>query len=185
MRPSSQTVVHFWMIAAIWYMSACQPVLTATQAVSGDRSAPLNSRATAPASLKPRPMLKAPDSMIRYEIGNPNFRGRTTVEVTGDRQVTVRFEMGTQTDTYKGTLSEADFADFQKMLQANSPLSIKSAQTLGKPGEARIRLTVRTNQEEQSTEFWNSEQWQIPTLRNLVNRFNQLATTISGGKVRY
>lgn len=177
--------VKLCMIAVVWMINACQPASTSTPLRSTNLSLPLSSRVTPTASKKLVIMLNSSDSLIRYEVGNPSFRGRTTVEVKGDRQVTVRFEQNTQNDVYAGTLSMEEFTTFQKTLQSNQPFSITSTQTVGKPGEAKIRLTGRNDDQEQSTEFWSNEQWQIPTLQNLVSSFNKIATTISGGKVRY
>jgi len=130
-------------------------------------------------------MLNSSDSFVRYEVGNPNFRGRTTVEVFGNGQLTVRFEQGERKDVYTGQLLDDQFVSFQQTLQANPPLSLESSQTMGKPGEDRIRLTIMDNGREETIEFWNSEQWQIPALRTLVTTFQQIASDISDGNVRY
>ena len=45
-------------------------------------------------------MLETVDNLVRYQVGNPNFRGQTTVEVFGNAEVNVIFELNSQKDHF-------------------------------------------------------------------------------------
>ena len=130
-------------------------------------------------------MLETLDSFVRYQVGNPNFEGRTTVEVQGDAQVTVTFERGNQKERYTGTLSIEALAQFRDTLNANSPQSLQSSRATGTAGEARIQFTGRSPDGEWKTELWSNEQWSNTSLRSLVVAFNDIAKKISDGLVKY
>jgi hypothetical protein len=131
------------------------------------------------------PILAAAADWVEYAVGNPNFRGRTTVKVDGNGGVDVRFEHAGKTDHYTGQLDAGELAGLRDMLAANDPRALKSGRATGKPDEARIELTVSSGGASAKVVLWDAEQWQMPPLRALVVSFNAIASKVSGGKVKY
>lgn len=131
------------------------------------------------------PILAAAADWIEYAVGNPNFRGRTTVKVTGNGGVEVSFEHAGKTYRYAGQLDAGELRGFRDTLAANDPRALKSGRATGKPDEARIELTVRSGGETAKVVLWDAEQWQLPPLRALVVAFSAIASKTSGGKVTY
>lgn len=136
-------------------------------------------------------LLSTANSLIRYEVGNPYFRGKTTVEVKGNGLVTVmfeqhatQFEQHTTKDIYEGQLTKIQLEDFREILATNSPLTLKSQREWGVPDERRVRFTVvEPSNQEYITELWYREQQQ--SLQTLIQTFKQIAFDISEGKVQY
>lgn len=131
------------------------------------------------------PILAAAADWVEYAVGNPNFRGRTTVKVAGTGGVEVGFEHAGKTFRYAGRLEAGELRAFRDTLAANDPRALKSARATGKPDEARIELTVGSGGTSVKVVLWDAEQWQMPPLRALVVAFNAIASKTSGGKVKY
>jgi hypothetical protein len=139
---------------------------------------------SAPASPS-APLLAAATDAIQYAVGNPSFRGRTTVKVTGSGAVEVTSEHGGKTDRYTGQLDAGALHSLRDTLTAHDPRALQSARTTGKPDEARIELTATGAGGDVKVVLWDGEQWQMPPLRALVVTFNEIAGKTSGGKVKY
>lgn len=166
-------------------LTACQASLSTPEQTVLQPTEPSNLSSMSMDS-KDSGLLQTPDSFIRYEVGNPNFHGRTTVEVKGNGSVTVRFQRGSQDDRYTGTLSNEALENLRQTLQTHNPQSLQSSRSTGVPDEARIRFTMGgATESEQVTELWHNEQWNNPDLRSLVVAFTNLAKQVSGGKVQY
>lgn len=167
------------------FLAACEASLFTPNQTVLKPTEPLNLSSMSMAS-EDSGILKSAESFIRYEVGNPNFHGRTTVEVKGNGSVTVRFQRGGQDNLYTGTLSDEALEKFRQTLQSHNPQSLQPSRSTGVPDEARIRFTIGGGEEsEHVTELWNNEQWNNPALRSLVVAFTNLAKQISGGKVQY
>ncbi len=133
----------------------------------------------------PAPLLAAATDTIEYAVGNPNFRGRTTVKITGNGAVEVTSEHDGKTDHYTGQLDAGALRDLRETLTAHDPRTLQSARATGKPDEARIEITASGTAGNVKAVLWDGEQWQMPPLRALVMAFNEIASKASGGKVKY
>lgn len=130
------------------------------------------------------PLLAASGDSIQYAVGNPNFRGRTTVKIAGDGAVEVSSEAGGKIDRYTGTLDAAELGKLRETLAANDPRALDTTPRNGVPDEARIELTLGGARNAR-IELWDNEQWKQPALRALVVAFNEIASKVSDGKIRY
>jgi hypothetical protein len=141
------------------------------------------SSASAPAAAPA--VLQSAADWVRYEAGNPEFRGRTTVELRGDGSVSASFQRGAKVDSYRSTLDAAALDGWRTLLQSSDLPTLKSQRSTPQPDEVRIRITLLAGSTPTEAELWSGEQWQIPKLRALVVAFSQLASSASGGAIRY
>ncbi len=132
-----------------------------------------------------QPMLVNAGDAVTYAVGNPNFRGRTTVKVTHDGSETVTSERAGKTDRYVGKLGADALAKLRATLSENDPRGFSSKRTTAQPDEARIEIGLVTGGTKTNHAFWDAEQHKVPALRKLVAVFNEVATTISKGKLTY
>jgi hypothetical protein len=121
---------------------------------------------------------------VIYQVGNPHFRGQTTVTVFEDAQAQVRFEQGEQISEFKGVVADGDYLELQDFL-AEEGLPIPQKEVVPKPDETRIMLTIGEGDLVETRAYWSSEQWQDASLRSLVLLFNRVATAVSKGQVRF
>jgi hypothetical protein len=170
--PSSSSTTFTPTVAAHPMVASSPPPSTAMQTPSQ------------PAS-NPTPILATAADWVEYAVGNPSFRGRTTVKVGGDGAVDVGFDHNGKTDRYAGQLDAVELRGLRDTLTANDPRALKSARATGKPDEARIELTVGSGGHSAKVVMWDAEQWKMPPLRALVVSFNAIANKTSGGKVKY
>ena len=163
------------------------PVPTVASAHAAPAPTPSSSAMTStpPPASTAAPILSAATDSIQYAVGNPSFRGRTVVKVTGSGAVDVSFERGGKTDRYTGQLDADELRGLRDNLASHDPRALHSARATGKPDEARIELTIRGTAGDSQVTLWDGEQWQIPSLRALVVAFNAIASKTSGGKVKY
>lgn len=140
---------------------------------------------TAPAVQTGPPLLVAPGDRVAYAVGNPHFRGRTTVEVAHDGAATVGFLRADKADRYTGQLDATALARLRATLAANDPRGFASARDTASPDEARIEITLTTGGTRSVHAYWDAEQHEMPALRQLVLQFNEIASTVSGGRVTY
>jgi hypothetical protein len=131
------------------------------------------------------PILATATDTIQYAVGNPSFRGRTVVKVTGSGAVDVSFERGGKTDHYTGQLDADELRGLRDTLASHDPRALHSGRATGKPDEARIEITIHGSAGDSQVTLWDGEQWQMPPLRALVVAFNGIASKTSGGKVKY
>ena len=125
------------------------------------------------------------DDWIQYGVGNASFRGRTTVRIEANGGAQVVYERGTLRDEYPGTLTPDEISSLQQALVEADPRALTSQREVASPGEARIRISWYLAGDESHVELWDNEQWEIPALRQWVERFNATAKTVSGGKVTH
>ncbi len=162
------------------------PAATANPPPAATATAPTPPSSTAMTTPPPSaPLLAAATDSIQYAVGNPSFRGRTTVKVTGSGAVEVTSEHGGKTDRYTGQLDPGALHDLRDTLTTNDPRTLNSARATGQPDEARIELTVSAAGGDAKVVLWDGEQWKMPPLRALVMKFNEIASKTSGGKVKY
>jgi len=131
------------------------------------------------------PLLQSAGDSVRYATGNPGFRGRTTVEVRGDRSVEAGFERGKDHKTYRATLSAAEFDALRRQLEAHDPRSLRAGRELAQPDEPQVEMTIVVNAQRVETRAWYGEQWANPRLRGLIVAFTELAERVSRGKIAF
>lgn len=122
---------------------------------------------------------------IRYEVGNPNFEGKTIVEVLTGGGTTVSFLQGKKEEKYEGAIPAADLKSFYQLLETNNPCALKPSTKPGTPGTAIIKITFSESGTVCSSRNWNDEQWENEKLKKWVVYFNTLASQVSNGKVEY
>jgi len=122
---------------------------------------------------------------VRYAAGNARFRGRTTVEVRGDRTVEAAFERGKDIRSWRSTLSPDEFDALRRQLEASDPRLLRSARELAEPDESQVHLTVVGGAGRVETQAWYGEQWTNPRLRGLIVAFTDLAGSVSRGKIPF
>lgn len=139
----------------------------------------------APASAAATGSLQSAADLLRYEAGNAEFRGRTTVELRGNGSVTATFQRGASVDRYQSTLTAAELESWRQRLRDSDLPSLRSQRSTPQPDEVRIRITLSEGATLTEAELWSGEQWQNPRLRALVVAFGQLASQASGGAIRH
>ncbi len=112
---------------------------------------------------------------VKYEVGNPNFRGRTTVEILRDKEVHVLHVQGENSEKYKGLLDDGEFSKIMDTLSETRPCTFNDGGRLGKPGEVKVKFTITTESDECSSEVWLNEQWENSNMRKVVGIFEELA----------
>jgi hypothetical protein len=130
-------------------------------------------------------LLRSASDMVRYAAGNPEFRGRTTVEVRGDRSVEASFQRGKDHKTYRATLSAAEFDALRRQLAEHDPRSLRPGRELAQPDEPQVEMTVVEGAQRVETRAWYGEQWTNPRLRGLIVAFTDLAARVSRGKIPF
>lgn len=122
---------------------------------------------------------------IHYEVGNPNFRGQTKININHSGELSLKFKKGQENMSFKHHLSHQEMEQLIVLLQTNNPCDLSSSDTPGQPGAAKIHLIFSKNKQLCSSNIWYNEQWKNPILRNLVVFFNNIANQVSEGKVKY
>ena len=162
------------------------PAASANPAPAAPAQPPPPSTAmTTPPPSAAAPVLAAATDSIQYAVGNPSFRGRTTVKVTGSGAVEVSFEHAGKTDRYTGQLDPGALRALRDTVTTHDPRTLQSARATGQPDETRIELTVSAGGGDAKVVLWDGEQWKLPPLRALVMAFNEIASKTTGGKVKY
>lgn len=146
----------------------------------------MNPDPTAPGPSHPRPsLLASAGDLVRYEAGNPNFRGRTSVEIRGDGQANIRFQQGQQSSAFQLRLDATQLAKWRELLDSHPPGALVSSRSVGQPDEVRVHFTILQGTTTQSTELWYNERWSNPSLHALIQAFTALATQASAGKIQF
>jgi hypothetical protein len=128
-------------------------------------------------------LLRAATDRIRYEAGNPGFRGRTAVELRGDGSVEVSFQREAEIDTYRLQLPPADFEALRQQLGAADPKGLRASRDTAAPDEDQVQIVVADSSGRTEVEAWYGEQWTNPKLQALIALFSALADRASGGKI--
>lgn len=126
---------------------------------------------------------KIMNSEAKYQVGNPHFKGQTTVEVKNN-EILVSFLQGENTKEYKGKLSEVEASKFWENLTATNICSFNSDRA-GIPGEAKILFSLKSETETCQTEVWESDRSENKDLQEAINLFQNLAKEVSKGEVQY
>ena len=132
----------------------------------------------------PPALLHAASDSIRYEVGNPGFRGRTAVELRGDGSVEASFQREAEIDTYRLQLPPADFEALRRQLGDVDVRSLRSARDTAEPDEDQVQIAIADSSGHTEVEAWYGEQWTNPKLQALIALFSALAGRASGGKIR-
>jgi hypothetical protein len=122
---------------------------------------------------------------VRYEIGNPEFRGQTSVTISKVGDVALQFTRGGQTDTYAGSLSTSEMEEFKRLLADAKVCEIDESAVEVQPDDVKAQIQIRTAEEQCSNEFWESQKYQNPQLSALIGFLNKMMMKISAGKVKY
>jgi hypothetical protein len=128
-------------------------------------------------------LLRADGDSIRYEVGNPGFRGRTAVEVHGDGRVEASFQREAEITSYRLLLSPAELADLRVQLDAADPRHLRSERDTAAPDENQVQITFTDAGGRTDVAAWYGEQWTNPRLHALIAAFSALAGRASGGKI--
>ena len=128
-------------------------------------------------------LLRAATDSVRYEVGNPGFRGRTSVELRGDGSVEASFQREAEVDRYRLKLAPAEFESLRQQLEAANPKALRSARDTAQPDEDAVQIVIADSGGCTEVEAWYGEQWTNPKLRALITLFSALAERASGGKI--
>ncbi len=128
-------------------------------------------------------LLRAAGDSIRYEVGNPGFRGRTAVELRGDGSVEASLQREADVERYRLQLAPADFEALRRQLEAADPKALRAARGTAQPDEDRVQIVIADGAGRTEVGAWYGEQWTNPKLRALIALFSALAGRASGGKI--
>lgn len=129
-------------------------------------------------------LLKPADQVV-YEAGTSTFTGITVVTVKGDGHVKVSFQRGRTKEAFEGSLKVAERKALSAVLQkAFASPAIQAAYT-PVPDEARISVNFTSSAPKRSLSFWQNQSKNHEALREVINSFQQIAKTVSDGKITY
>lgn len=122
---------------------------------------------------------------IKYESGNPNFRGKTTIEIQEDRSIHVSFDQNNQTDRYSGRINDTAQKQLFEKIEAVDPCSYRSKKEIAEPGDIEVCFLIKYSEKTCKVKFWGSERFEDENLNDLINILNELASETSDGVITY
>lgn len=129
--------------------------------------------------------LTKPADQVVYQAGTNSFTGITVVTVKGDGHVKVTFQRGRAKEAFEGNLKTAERKALSAVLQeAFAGAAVQAAYT-PVPDEARISVNFTSGTTKRSLTFWQNQANDHKSLKTVMNSFQQMAKTVSGGKVTY
>lgn len=129
-------------------------------------------------------LLKPADQVV-YQAGTNAFTGMTVVTVKGDGHVKVTFQRGRNKEAFEGSLKVAERKALSAVLQkAFAGAAVQAAYT-PVPDEARISVNFTSGAAKRSLSFWQNQAKHHEALQEVMNSFQQIAKTVSGGKITY
>ena len=131
------------------------------------------------------PALASADDSFDYQVGNPNFKGRTHVHVTGDGTADVSRERGGKTESFKGTVPAAKLKALRESLTKHPVSGYKTGNRPLVPDESTIDLVVVTGGAKVTSSIPDNDRHTIAPLGELVDLVNEIAAPGSGGKIEY
>lgn len=135
---------------------------------------------TAPATV----LASATDS-FEYKVGNPHFRGRTVVRITGDGNAEASFERGGKVDSYKGTVPAAKLTALRESLSNHPLASYQPKKRPAVPDEVTLEFVLVSGGERSAASILHDERYEIDALGELVEIIQDIAKKVSGGKIEY
>lgn len=122
----------------------------------------------------------------KYEIGNPNFRGKTRVVIkSADKKAIVTFTRGEETLSYEQGYAQTEMNQFFESLNKDFPTDYKAKNTTPKPDEDKVIIVFVINNKVNQLEFWHNEKWSNEKLKSLCDLFTKIAQNVSKGKIKY
>ena len=122
---------------------------------------------------------------IKYEAGNPHFRGKTIIEIKEDRTVIVSFKQNNHSKRYSNKIDKRDQKRLFEKIETVDPCSFSSQKEFVEPDDIEVCLTVKYPQKKCKLKFWGSERFEFKSLNELVNSLNKLASETSDGAITY
>lgn len=172
----------FWMVGLL--LSGCTLVPTVPSLPTPVRAPEIESVADALQAVLDGAI--PPSALtLRYEVGNPAWQGRTTLEIRGGGDVTVTFEQGEQLSTWQASLPEEEFLDLVQLLVDHQVWAIRGQRETGVPDEAYPTVTVSAEGVEPlQVGMWHGEAQDHPGFGPIVAAFEGIAREVSGGVAR-
>jgi len=122
---------------------------------------------------------------LEYQVGNPDFEGRTVVRVAGDGSAEASFERGGKTQRYQGRVPAAKLQALRDSLTSHPIDRYKPAKRKPVPDEAALEFTLVTGGTRAHAGFLSTDRHTIDALGDLVDLIQDIASKISGGKIKY
>ena len=123
--------------------------------------------------------------MITYETGNPHFGGRTFIQLANNGDVLVEQKQGDQTRRFSGKVNPAVHRGILMHFKEAHRSAVGLSEDKPVPGETLVTLHAVTAVENIDLSFWSNQRWSQPALDRLISDFERLASTASGGVVRF
>ncbi len=119
---------------------------------------------------------------IKYAVGNPGFRGRTTVEIDEQDRALVVFTRGDHSESYESKLSHEKIIEIQETLEGYVSSTRGPREKTRVPDEDMVTISYGDGKK---LEFPVNLAFSDIGLRRIQDNFSDLIKTVSKNKLKY
>ena len=125
------------------------------------------------------------DLQIVYEIGNPDFRGKNMLELSGNGSIKLEHSETGKIKKFTGKVTEKSILTLLNEMEKASFWTFRSAAGSRQPDAAEITIRVTTRQGDLNfeTTFLETEAMRSRQLRTMVRIFKTLLREVSAGEI--
>jgi hypothetical protein len=128
-------------------------------------------------------LLGSTNSAVRYQVGNPDFEGRTVVVIRGDGTATVEFVRETEKMSFNKPLDPERFEQIRSTLF--DPRQLTPSTRNPAPDEAEIQIEITVGDRVWSVTFRDQDRWNQTNLQKDVDLFETVAREVSDGSIQF